>query len=241
MLWPIFVLFGPWWWILVIVASIWIIAAIEQEKGFMATVVFVGAFIAMTVFGTVPIVAWATGHPWLTAGILGAYLLIGGPITGVLRWFTFVHDELEKYELAKRSWLRSHDVDGPDMPENLRLKWLQHVESLFSWIKITGEVDTTRQPVYDRGRAGPIIWDPATIKIKQSFPKAWDYKSRIVTWMAYWPWTLFWMLLNDVISRWFRIIQERLAGFMNAISRRVFKRVKGDFELPQSDDEKTSK
>jgi hypothetical protein len=225
MLWPIFVLFGPWWWILVIVASIWIIAAIESENGFGATVVFIAAFVAMTVFGTLPIITWVTENPWLTAGIVGAYLFIGGPITGVIRWFTFVHDELEKYENKKRSWLKSHNIVETDVPEYARLEWLQYISGEFSWLKITGWNGHGRD------------WDPATVKVQQCYPRAWDYKARIVTWMMYWPWTLFWTLLDDVISRWFKIIQQKLSAFMDAISRSIFKRVKSDFELPTEPDE----
>lgn len=55
-------------------------------------------------------------------------------------------------------------------------------------------------------------------------PKAAGSKARIIGWMAYWPWSAAWTLLNDPVRRLWRAIYARLATTFEKISARVFAR-----------------
>jgi hypothetical protein len=228
----IFILYGPLWWLLTILAVIAIIIAIDHDNGFGATITFLGTLILMTCFGTLPLIEWVTNNSWLFTGIILGYFLIGGPIGGITRWYTYVHDELEKYENTKRNWLKHvAEIDTTEVPPEKRIDWLVYASEKFDWIKIKGD------RIYDQ-RERTEKYYPETVKVLQSHPQAWDNKARIITWMTYWPFTLTWLLLNDFITKFFKIIQQKLSNLMDQISRHIFKNVENDFQLPPTTPEK---
>lgn len=223
----IFVLYGPLWWLLTIIAIIIITAAIDNDNGTLATITAVITLIAMTCFGTLPLIDYATNNPWTLTAIIAAYFLIGGPIGGIARWYTYVHDELEKYENKKQEWLTYKNIQNKEVPPELKIDWLIYLygKNYFPWIKITGQKN------YDqRNNTDPFKRE--TIEVIQSYPKVWDNKAKIVTWMTYWPFTLTWLFLDDIVTRWFKLIQQKLANLMDQISRSIFKNTQHDFEIP---------
>ena len=56
-------------------------------------------------------------------------------------------------------------------------------------------------------------------------PKVGDHKTRIMGWMALWPASMVWTVLNDPVRRGFEEIYNRLGGGLQAMSDRVFKDV----------------
>jgi hypothetical protein len=54
-------------------------------------------------------------------------------------------------------------------------------------------------------------------------PQVKEYKSNIMTWMTYWPFSMIWTLINDPIKRAFREIYEKISKFMQGMSDRIFK------------------
>ena len=61
-------------------------------------------------------------------------------------------------------------------------------------------------------------------------PQVGEEKSRIMTWMAYWPWSMVWTIVNDPIRKIFRHIFKSIQEFLQRISDRVFRDVIKDFE-----------
>lgn len=221
----IFILYSPAWWLLTILAVIAITTAIDHDNGFMATFTFIATIILMTGFGTLPLIEYATNHGWQLLSIIAGYILIGGPIGGITRWYTHVHDELEKYENTKQDWLHNQKIDNTEIPPEKKIDWLVYASEQFTWIKIKGD------RIYDQ-RERTEKYYPETVKILQSHPQAWDNKAKIITWMTYWPFTLTWLLLDDIVTKLFKIIQQKLANLMDQISRHIFRRVQDDFNLP---------
>ncbi|KKM93267.1 hypothetical protein LCGC14_1210040 [marine sediment metagenome] len=60
-------------------------------------------------------------------------------------------------------------------------------------------------------------------------PDARAHKSRILTWMTYWPWSMVWTLINDPIKKLFRMIYRRLQRVYDKISESVWSGVEEDF------------
>ena len=54
-------------------------------------------------------------------------------------------------------------------------------------------------------------------------PKVGDYKSRIIGWMALWPASMVWTVLNDPVRLICEEIYACLGGLMQRISNRIFK------------------
>jgi hypothetical protein len=67
-------------------------------------------------------------------------------------------------------------------------------------------------------------------------PKARRHKGRILMWMAYWPWSMFWTILNDPVRKAFRFIFHHIHDYLQEISDNAFKGVEQDFprSLPLS-------
>lgn len=55
-----------------------------------------------------------------------------------------------------------------------------------------------------------------------------DHKARILIWMAWWPWSMIWTLLNDPIKRAFRAIYRWLQGYLRKVAIKAFRRVDDD-------------
>ena len=53
-----------------------------------------------------------------------------------------------------------------------------------------------------------------------------ENKSRIIMWMAYWPWSLLWTTINDAVKRIYREIYQAIQRLLQGISDSVFKDVK---------------
>lgn len=77
--------------------------------------------------------------------------------------------------------------------------------------------------------------------IQSKTPQARDNKSRILSWMTYWPWSLGWTLLNDPIRKLFRQIYRQMQSFLQGIADKAYAGVADDFrevpEPPKSDGE----
>lgn len=53
-------------------------------------------------------------------------------------------------------------------------------------------------------------------------PKASKEKSRIMTWMCWWPWSFVWTLINDPVKRAFTAIFNKFKSAFDSISNRAF-------------------
>lgn len=56
-------------------------------------------------------------------------------------------------------------------------------------------------------------------------PQASDHKSRIIGWMALWPASIVWTMMNDPVRWVFTEVYNRIGGGLQAISNSVFKDV----------------
>lgn len=70
-------------------------------------------------------------------------------------------------------------------------------------------------------------------------PSARDHKWRIMTWMAWWPWSMLWTLLNDPIRRIWRWVWKNLQKTFASIATSAFRSVDDDLvsthETPTKD------
>ena len=64
-----------------------------------------------------------------------------------------------------------------------------------------------------------------------SMPEARKNKSRIMTWMTYWPWSMVWTMINDPIKKLFRMIYRRMQRLYEKISESLWKGVDADLAV----------
>lgn len=215
----IFTLFSPLWFVLIFLSSCFIICSLEYDNSGGATATFIGTILLLTFLGDLKPIAWIAANPWGFLSIIGLYFVIGA-IWGVIKWTFYNYKRLEQYENEKSQFLRNHGVlNTKTVPENLKVDWNKYLTESSIW-----RISYT------------VGWgNPKQYKI-QIAPIPWENKNRILTWMIYWPWSLLWSLLDDLVRNIFKRIQRMLNSFMEWISHIIFKHVENDYELPPTVD-----
>lgn len=139
---------------------------------------------------------------------LAAVYVIAGIVYGGFRWFRYAASILTKYASVRDEWKSTFNAGREPANEKEREKLLDYAR---------------REINLGRGRSLP--------------PKVTEHKSALVTWMAYWPLSLTWMLIDDLIfglwrtlTRLYEYIYAQLGGTFQAISDKLFSKYEGDFK-----------
>jgi hypothetical protein len=242
----IFVFGGFWFWLLIALESIYLVSQIDDDDGGVnATVSFVLTLLALNFFGDIPVFRWILANPLMLLGGLAGYLLLG--VTwATAKWWFYVTNRLYMYKEKKAVFLKVYKVTGETVPAELQtewLHWLQHVSGVGSRYHYTQNdaqqsFSSRKKEFYKRhnlkeGEAVPKElqndwFEYLNIQNVVIAPQVSDNKSKITTWMVYWPWSFFWTMLNDPIRRLFRRLYNNLREFFQKMSDKVFAGVKND-------------
>ena len=215
---PLFVLFSPAFFILCFGATCLLWWAMELESGKGATGVVAGFLVAITVFGGTDWVKWTYHNPsQLAIWVVGYFVL--GLVWGVVRWTIFCHDNYCRYQDTKRRWLDSKGIKVDQIPDDQKQAWLE-----YCYQNSTGWVSNKPDVKWDSGGRKEVPHYVLTIQ-----PLARNSKARIMTWMAYWPFSITWWVLRDFFSKIWDRIYRLVSGFMDRISAWMFKGVNNDF------------
>lgn len=60
----------------------------------------------------------------------------------------------------------------------------------------------------------------------RDIPQAKRNKSRIITWMSYWPFSMLWTLINEPVKKTFRFIYSKIEGLFQKMSNSTFNDLK---------------
>ena len=214
---PLFVLFSPAFFILCFAAWCFLWWAMECESGRGATAVVVLFLVAATVFGGTDIWQWIYQHP-AKLGIYAAGYVILGMIWSVMRWILFCHDDYQKYMDIRSDWLEKKKITDGKIPDNLKEEWVEYVFNLHrGW--------AVNNPTYDWGDKGRQATDHYTLTVQQTAKRN---KARIMTWMAYWPFSATWWVLRDFLRKLWDRLYRLLGGVYDRISAWIYKGVDQD-------------
>ena len=208
------------WWLWVLCISVYVITALEYEKYWHIGGVFIITLLAFCIFGGINVPAWIVANPVATLWIFLAYFGIGA-VYSVLKWGLFTSERRREYDDLKQKWLRHRDIEQDTVPNNLKVEWKN---SLFG----NRDHDVPYYGTFDRYKWWVYVGRPK--RKLRIMPVAWEYKSRITSWIAVWPWSAFWTLFNDVFRRLAEAIQRSLANLMDAIGRWSFQGTEDDFD-----------
>lgn len=201
MLFSLFVIGTFWFWSLLAVAVLFIGVCVSSERFGKATLCVLGTLLVLALFGNFNALNWLRDNPIRNTLIgFAAYFAIGA-VWSVAKWWFFVRRKREEYDEMKRRFLDAHKVSGDAVPNHLKSSWREHLD------RSTGF-----------GRRSPFP------------PRARDFKSKIIAWMTYWPWSMILTLVDDPIRKLFNAIFEAIQGAYQGISDNAFKSVSADFE-----------
>jgi hypothetical protein len=110
----------------------------------------------------------------------------------VAKWWLYVKDQLYRYNDAKRDYLENHRITGDQIPQD---KWNDFMAHMGSYTKY------------------------GTIVLR---PKVREHKSMVYLWMAYWPWSFVFTILNDPVRKIYRHIYQSIHTYLQRISDHVW-------------------
>ena len=211
---PIFVLGSFWFWLLVAITLLVILCDTSSDDcGFSAFALFVSV-VLFTLFGSGGILTAIALHPLTILSGLGIYLVIG-TIWGVCKWYLFVSRMALDYDNLKRKWLQSCGMADPGpnaaVPPVRLQDWCEYATSRTTFISASRGENNART---------------FTIKV----PSLFNYSSQWISWVAYWPISMFWSAFHDMLLQMFERLRNLMSGLTQRIANFVFRRILADFQ-----------
>jgi hypothetical protein len=197
MLGGLFVLGSLGFWLLTIGVVIALMVLVEFEKNFIS-LCLVAATAALLYFGgNSDAFRWFVDHP-LQVGLAILGYILAGSAWSIVKWFLFVVEKKEKFLEFKAHYLNTH----PEGIEGFKKMFNDNTVSVY---------DTDRQAHF-------------SIRKAYGIPEPRDYKSRIVGWMGWWPWSL----LNAILFDFFKKVFQHIYNVLTELYRSIAKKVYGD-------------
>jgi len=235
-----------WFWLLLIGSSIAIIAFLENERAWAATVTMVLTIAAIIGLGNMGLLGWILENPWTLLLVVLGYFLCG-TIYGVVKWWLFVTNTKERYIEERDRFVEkwrdradkfktdpNHRNLGTDEREKFKdAAFLNDVLQSVADNKPVGKLAAEwRQYVRNFDENCKYGYSTPDYARRITMPQVRNHKGRIIAWMSYWPWSLFWTLLNDPIRRLFRRIYYQIKNVLQSISDRVYKDINDELAEP---------
>lgn len=216
-------------WLLVGLACIALVAAVEYSRPGWATLSVLGTLSLLSMFGNFNVFRAAANHPVVTLECALGYVLVGA-FWSVAKWWFHVRSARECFDEEKVSWFQNHRPyrSYDERFTDARMKAQKEFDKAApgntrDWAK--AELSSA----LENENAAKL---KAEIDIQKEFgkhaklnliPSAKREKSRIMTWMMYWPWSASWTLINDPVKRAFTAVYDQLRALFDGIVKRAFK------------------
>lgn len=200
---------------------------VAMERDIAAALLLVATGVATWWFG-VPVLDWAaTNWQWMI-GFGVSYILIGALYT-IPKWKLFVsdiRDQVGDYvsknkipvfrepvdlwgETAARLW--NNEIQRGQRKEDAKEDYAHFVDRVQTWrsrLRVSSVSITTS--------------DDPPHKVKFDVPWR-DHKSRFVSWMMFWPFSLFATLINDFVVKLYERLYRILSGVYEKVTVHTFR------------------
>lgn len=240
-------------WILLAIEFAVIIYCLEYEKYIVAPITLGAFLIALWVWGDLPAVgSWIWNNPYQSAGWAAGYFSFGAFVWAIGKWFFFVRDVREKNREEKVKWLGNWKFSLAAAKERVSslTKILAELENprngerrydyedqktkytedkakaeleVVAWTACNGVMTAELLPFWKEYEQGTYIRDWFGRSCRITKPEPEDYKGRIISWIIYWPASMFWTILNDPIRKLGRQLYYTIAGVLKRISDSAWK------------------
>ena len=213
MIWELFVVGSIWFWALIVVEAVWLFGLVKYEKGWASGSSLLLTAALLCLFGNFNVFSWITYHPWNSVFYAAGYLVLG-VVWSLVKWRLLCGDVRDKYLEVRQEFFDEHHIGETVIPKNLAERWLSCLRCV-TWADYFE---------YHRHRISDIE------SIKDIIPNPQSHKRTILFWMAYWPLSMFWFFLHDMLERLFQELYNFFAGLFRRIANSVFAGVVDDIE-----------
>jgi len=212
---------GVIFWILVTLLVIYEFACYEHENKWASGIGFLVFILIIWLFGNFRLLDFVKVNWFNILELFGVYTL-AGLMWGIGKWWFFTSKQRQRLEDNKREWLDSKHLTDENVPANHQEEWTQYVIR-----KYNKELSTTGI-LRDNQVVSLSEWPPERVKALV-IPQINHNKARFVYWMAYWPISLIWTLLRDVLAEMWDFFYRKLGKYLHRIAVSQFKGVEEEF------------
>lgn len=189
-------------WILMACISLLMLVTVEYEKPGWATLSLIVTFVLLAFLGNFNILNQAMAHPVLTVLFVLGYFALG-TLWSVVKWWFYVHNRAEKLKEIQADYFAIKGYNpNYKMSSEEKQKFLSGHPN--GWFRGYEALDFATRPL------------------------ARENKSRILTWMIYFPWSAIWTLINDPVKKLFKMIFLKIQSIFEGISKHAYKDI--DFD-----------
>lgn len=195
-------IFGNLWFSLI--SAVWLILLIylvEKDHSCFSGLSILLYFLFLNFIVKKDIIGYVIHNPIKIMFFLIGYIVIGF-IWSCLKWWLFVNKKVIEYKHIRYEWLT-------ERIEKMATK-LNSIPDELKKITIETEV-----PEY-------LLKDWA-VAYKIDKPDIYLYKHKISHWIAYWPFSMFWSIIEDFIGKVMRIIVMKMRFIYESITNSAFK------------------
>lgn len=198
-----FFVFGSFWFILAASAVFgWLIFLTEKESNFFATVVLLAFVWIVTSVNGFSII----DNPMTVLKVAGAYLAVG-VLWSFVKWFVFLY--------RKRSELREHKEDyierfAPALTADGKLT-PDNIDDFIKFLNDNKRYSPGKGNMHDRLKSPQDIVPSVSNNLKD-----------LTRWVAWWPFSVTWTLLNDALRKLTRAIVRVCEGAYTKLANSVF-------------------
>lgn len=170
--------------------------------------------VILWLFGDVNIFAWIGDNWLLFLETFGVYIVVG-MLWSLIKWKLLCRKVRDKYYAVLAEFLKENSQKSEvltSIPEHLSEEWLNTLQN------------TCWSPWEE--------WTPRKQidSIRDIIPKPNDHKSYLLFWLGYWPLSVLWFFLDDVIDKLFHYIYKFLSRIYQPIANSTFADVKDDIK-----------
>lgn len=186
------VISAPFWWVVIIcLIEVALLTRFAVYESLTAGAISLAIFFGLFYFmGVFNPLAFIWHNALTFIGIFIAYTIIGIGYARFVKWKLYVSDWARHAREFKMNWLSQKGVTGATVPSNLEQAWRDYLNS--SW----------------------------NSNSKFTALNIWEHKSQFFTWVAYWPFSAFWTLVNDPFRR---IVNWAYMNMMEAMQKEANK------------------
>ncbi len=189
-----------WFWLFLGLTFALMVALTEYEKPGWALTSIVAGLVLLNWANNGSVLSWIIHHPIYVAGGFVGYFVIG-VLNARYKWGKLVYQCRQKLDDLVSEFLKERKLEGKTIPAELEDEWADH----FSHFK--------SHNYYDVSSGTPTAEKPL---LK-------THKALVTTWIAYWPWSVFWTLLNDPIRWAVEEIVNAIKGWFQGVADDAFK------------------
>jgi len=216
-----------WFWVLLGAEFFFIIWCLESESHVLAPFSFLLVVLAVTFFGNVNIFPYIWHNPLWSLLWAALYFVPVGVVWGVVKWWFFIRNIRDKNREVKRAWLGRLDIVAQDFERYVKdMDGREQVEKFKKQAKICRDAVGTTQMTEDL----LPIWKEHEEEIGRydrrqgiTKPDPVDFKARIVSWIAWWPASFVWTVLNDPFRRIAQQLYYTISGILSRMADSAWK------------------